>query len=854
MNFRYILPMLVLLWLAIGTTSCIKEEFAEKYNSGNVSSVSIRVKLPEQTIVNPATRAEAAEFDELNNINILISDKGTIKQRIYLDFITNKWEDGTPFEFGIAKDGVTVTLENTGAYNEYHLEFSDNYLADIPVKTCEFHAIANWGEAIMSNTVSELRALQTHTNTQNLEGTDHSIVPTPNVMYGDIVSERSEVIDPANPAEIKRVVTVGLERTAAMITLAIDGTDLANTAVIRLESVTLHNVPNVCQLGRGNKATRSQIAQIGDFRGGMMLANGYQLVGKARQEAVSGYDEAGGYKTVIGGHYKTTNDNVSDVNDELVRPLFLFENMQGTGAAVDGLGQSMKRPIGVDPSEEAINRYNEESGVCSYIEVKATYTQYDPDNLMTVTGRGPVSWRFFLGSDAESDLNVKRNTNYQLTLKLNDTGIGEANSSWRVDADLKKPEVVGTPDMVVGGGGEMFCVELAGDLSNLITNGLKLSGTEADFVYVYTTAKGKLQWVQVSEISEKGNTHWGDAVVNDKQLWFYVQPLLPDDTYSGNERGCYVEFQSNNGTPQTRVTFTQYRPVTFSLKQDDLTKFQNDKDLQRAYFIIKEYYKHDVQTQGDFTFYADRVDRDAMPWGFAGVQLDKNQNTGFENVYHLIKPLDENRLPTCQGHIDYAAHYLPTGKGFREKDASQESGYSTYIDYQNGSCMMHAAMENYFQQYYPKPADAVKPADLISVTLEDVYRPGSKDDPTPTDRRYSWCVPSIAGCQLVEILDRFYKNNGITDRGFDPMYPISQWTSYWTSNAATADLKEKYPTLVPEIDGKNRSFIYQFGMGLDEIQEGDTYPARLLMPRASAIKYRLLNIRPSSTTNGGITN
>lgn len=838
-NIRYALPMLLFLWMALGTGSCVREDLIDGNESDKVSSVTIKVKLPEQTVQATQTRATGTDYDEVRNMNILISDKGIIKKRLYLDFAGKKWEDGTTIANRSQSNGVTIEYDDADGFRLFHLIFDEAFWTDgdpISLRSCQFYAVANWGSKITydqdRNSVDNLRNLTAEVKTTTNNGTDYATVITPNVMYGEIISETTEPI-PGNPSEVTRKVTIGLKRTAAMITLAMDGSGLDRGVVIDLTSVTLHNVPTSCTLGKSNApaTATNYIAKNGDFVGGPSLARG-RLVGTATQTEMSGFTEELGFLTTIGGHYDMdANNNVSINKDAPVMPLFLYENVQGTGEPVTKENQTMKRPQGVAATESAIANYNQ-NGVCSYIEIIGTYTQYATD--MSITQKGPVTWRFFLGGNETDDFNVERNKNYRLTLVLTDTGIGEANSSWRVDADLEMPTVVGDTEMVVGGGGEMFCVELNGNLSQVITNGLKLSGPTANFVYVYTKPNSYYQWTQVSTVS--GNTHFDEGTLDNKQLWFYVQPLLPDDTsYSGNERTASVEFQNNKNITQATVTFTQYRPVTFSITANDLVAYGTDPDLQEAKRLIETYYKHDFTDGSEFKFYADRVDRGPLQWGFSGVQLDKNQNTGFENVYHLIDPLPENRNPeVCPQHIEYAKNYLPTGRGWKE---------NTHINYDNGSCMMHAAMENYFQQYYPKPANDVSPAVLYNTGLPS--RP-ENDNNTPAARRYSWCVPSIVGWKLVEILDRFYKNHGITDRGFDPKYPVLKWVSYWTSNAATADLASIYPSL--SIDGKNRSFVYQFGTGLDKIGTNDTYPGYLLMNRNAKVRYRLLNIKPDTVS------
>lgn len=862
-NIRYALPMLLFLWMALGTGSCVREDLIDGNESDKVSSVTIKVKLPEQTVQATQTRAATGkDYDEVRNMNILISDKGIIKKRLYLDFAGMKWEDGTSITDDSQSNGVTITYNDADGFRLFQLKFTDAFwtVADsetpISLKSCQFHAVANWGKKITSSEdhdlVEYLRNLKAEVTTQT-EGTgenqkEYGFVKTPNVMYGEITSETTEPIS-GNPSEVTRKVTIGLKRTAAMITLAMNGTELNEGIVIDLISVALHNVPASCTLGSTNRAGDNYItiSKNGDYTGGPSLARG-RLVGVETQNH-NGFKEVDGCLTTIGGHYGMNAGNVTVNYDAPIMPLFLYENMQGTNTITEG--ETMKRPAGVPATETDIKNYNEsENGVCSYIEIIGTYTKYDFNDNMSIVQRGPVTWRFFLGGNETDDFNVERNKNYRLTLNLTGTGIGEANTSWRVDADkLEKPTVVGDTEMVVGGGGEMFCVQPNQNLAAAYPNGLKLKSTDGTFVYAYTRPNSQEEWTKTTSFS--GNTNIMNSSLDGKQIWFYVQPLLPDDSYNGNERSCTVEFVTNNGSslnPKLEVKFTQYRPVTFSITEADLANptYTNDPDFQEAKRLIEVYYKHNFNTGSEFKFYADRVDRGPLQWGFGGVQLDKNQNTGFENVYHLIEPLEQNTTPTCSGHIEYAKHYLPTGRGWKESDG--------HINYENGSCMMHAAMENYFQKYYPRPGATIKDDGVTSpmVTPQELYdmglppRPGSAGDNTTSasGRQYSWCVPSIVGWKLVEILDRFYKNHGITDRGFDPKYPVLKWVSYWTSNAATADLASIYPSL--DIDGKNRSFVYQFGIGLDKIGTDDTYPGYLLMNRNAKVRYRLLNIRPDA--------
>lgn len=828
-NFRCVMPVMLLLWLMFTTSSCVRDEFADESGSADYSSVTIKVKMPELSVTAPGSRAVASDFDVMDDINIFIATGDAISDRIYVQF-ASVGASGSEIA-----PGVTITYEDVNEYRVFQLNFSNGYWEKhptIPIKTCGLYVVANWGRAILSNdanTVTQLRNLKVSSTSTDISGNTHSTVDMPNRMFGEIVRDYTEPIPSGNPGEVARNVEIELNRTAAMLTLVINGAGLSQGVVIDVKDVNLRNVPRYCTIGRENNITQEgslnpiegAVSEYGDRKGGALISGGYRLVGTQTQSWTDFGSEMG-YRTSIGKHYAD-----GDYDDVTVQPLFLYENMHGGDAfGADESDQGYKRPAGVDRDKVSIENNTK---ACSYIEINADYMRYEMySGRPEIREKGTATWRFFLGGDVLRNFDVKRNTHYKLTLTLSGRGITE--NTWRVDAETKTSQVVGDADMVVGGGGEMFCVELTGDLSQVITNGLKLSGPTAEYVYVRTTKGSTEKWLQVSEA--KGNTHY--VTLDDKQIWFYVRPLLPNDkSTTVNERTCSVEFQNNSGTGLVTVSFTQYRPVTFSITQADLNNYPTDENLLKAKAIIEKYYDHDFGTGKDFVFYVDRVDRGPMQWGFNGVLLDRNQNTGFENVYHLIdpKPVGDN----CKAHVEYAKNYLPTGKGWKD---------GNHIDYSRGSCMMHAAMENYFQQYYPYPGATGVP----DITLEQLANLGLPSRPVAgtgdaDDYSYSWCVPSIVGYQVMEKLDAFYKAHNISDRGFDPKYPITKWVSYWTSNFGALDLKDKYPEL--DIDGRTRSFAYQFDMGLDKITENDLYPGYLLLPRTSMLRYRLINIRPN---------
>lgn len=827
-NIRYSLAASLIALTALSLGSCMQEELPVITGQEEVNAVSVDIVMPAPIAADPMTRATASEYDQMDDINIIIGSGSDDASKI-LSTIFFRFADVTD---GQEINGLKITykdVEMNGTYvRRFKLFFSDEYLSsilDINPRTCVIFGVSNWGSQISVSTVGELRNLKAGSEDNS------GILSLPNVMFGQSTDEGIYQI--AGTREYYRKLKIGLDRTAAMITVVMDGSNLDAGVIITPKRLALHNVATACTIGKDNSVTTTfggmtaeagAWAQDGEAKSGSIWGAGKRLVGNETL-SMSAFSD-GSCATILGSHYpKDAESKVTDLSDLNVHPLFLYENMHGASFGATGItiaDQHLKRPAGVAGTMDAISKFAA-TGVCSYIEIEADYIQYDAG--MSILQKGTASWRFFLGGNATDDFDIRRNTNYQLTLRLAKTGIGEYDYSWRVDGEIKKPILVGDEDMVVGGGGEAFCAEFIDP--SLLNQNMKIVQTGGDFVYAYAAPDGSGKNYQWLAVNTAGNKAWKWYTTADKQIWFYVAPLLPDETpLDVTERKCTLSFQPNGVEGQdVTISFTQYRPVTVQLGWDDVKDAVEGTDIYNLKKFIEANFNYTFKAgdpDGKFYFYVDQHDRDEMPWGFSGVVLKKNHGTGFENVYHLIDP--QPNETNCAAHVDYAKHYLPTGKGFRETG-------SDYIDYSNGSCMMHAAMENYFQKYYPKPADNIKPDDILRTTLPG--RPLTPDYDPSEGRAYGWCVPSITGWQMIEKVERYLKTKGIT---LFEKYPLDEFESYWTSDAETIEFEGS--------DGKTNAFVYQYGVGLDNVDNIMNYPSYLKLPRSTALKYRLINIPP----------
>lgn len=806
--------------------SCVKEELSGIEGGADYNSVTINVRMPAPVVTTPMTRAGAPDFDQMSDINIAIADeKDNISHILYFSFadVTNN----RPIADGLDVYYTDEEKEGEGVVRSFNIQILKDWLLkeNISANTCQFYIVGNWGKAINKDevpTANDLKKLEAKSITV---GGTAGWIQAPNVMFGKIIEEKSETHTHPGTDErdMCRMIAIELERTAAMVTVTMEAPDLDDGIIIKPRTVSLHNVPTTCLIGQENVVTADKISRTGetkDFGSGE-----FSLAGNGTIANPPGTIAASTLTTAIGKHYEYDNDNpTGDLSDQSVASLFLYENYHGAGYGATDVtteNQWQKRPAGVGNTLVEIETEANE-GTCSYIEVTADYFDANADGE-TINQYGSATWRFFLGDNVTDNFDVLRNHYYKITLTLSGTGIGEENYSWRVESDLTKPVIATDAQMVLGGGGEAFRVSVQNSNKNLT---ISTEGTPFVYIRVSDGPNGhNYTWQTGNQI--EGNRKI--EVDNEDYIWFYVQPMIRDVTWfgEGHERTYSITFLPN-GSPSTTVRFTQYEPLKIEVGYDDVSDLE-DTDMQQVKTIIETYYNYkfvEGDPDGKFVMYLDRVDRNSMAWGFEGVELDKNHITGFENVYHLIDP-KEPKGEHCQNHIDFAKHYLPTGRNYDNT-------------YDRGSCMMHAAMENFWMQWYD--GDIPYTSQQLSDWNTLPPRPGQGDGVDKEGLSFGWCVPSIVGWQLIEKIDRHYREHkGIPSGIFDPEHPIVPWYSYWTSNAGTLDMVDVYPG---KADGKTNAFVYQFGRGLDAVTMESKYGEQYLVDRKTELHYRLLNINP----------
>lgn len=760
---RYICRILCVILIGIVyLTGCSDEDWTPQLSVADKVTMNIKVAGADMKDMN--SRAGASDFDKIYDLNILVAagnnSNDAITQCYFLDGMSSE-------------DGLQLT-ENNG---EYQIEGFEDKFAENSV----IFVVGNYGNKIdisNINTVDKLKSLKDEG--EELQGSWHiGKCLLFNIQFQGVpVSENMQI---------------KLERTIAMLTVAINGKNLAPNVEIIPTEIRLCRVPKSCLLGKDNffkendDASLDNIGENGEY---------YTAADLGWDKNIQG--------TIVGEHYAELD--YSNIN---IRPLFLYENIHGGEFGAENDDEKWKRPANASQEESDIDA---KSKTCSYLEIKVKYYSHAGDG--TINKGGTASYRVFLGSDVLKNFDIKRNSYYKFTLVLSGQG-GEEESSWRIESDIQDDFIVTETDFKLNASGEFITIKIE-DVFNVKQVNLMGKITERNFIYVFTSKQGGI---------EKG--YWSDAVdvfgitsgsvhipINSESstqfVYLYVVPYVWDENKPITRSAEFTINEDNGSKVSAPITITQYKAIRM-----EITNNESDSPAMRE---AAQYAKNHLgikENEFPLYLYTDRIDRLAKPWGFDETLLDFNHANGFENVYHLIDPRGgEDSGSNCSVHVEKAKVYLPLGT------IGGTDG--------KGSCMMHAAFVNSYQWNQTQPV--WHPDQLDGKPLPD--RPSGSGDLI-----YDWSIPSIEEWQLLE---KLYKANPDIFDG----YPVLNWLPYWTSSTVStqAALSNTWPSVS---DGSSHSFTYQMGQGLDVLTADDKYPSDQVRLRTDAVRYRFVAVKPS---------
>lgn len=392
-------------------SSCVKNDLVVSCEKVKATNITINVSGVADKLMSRAgdvIYSPRTDLSRISRLDIVLADGATVKMIVRFDKTTSVISPDDFESTGIVSGSLPVNpADGTTTGIKFRISpadmdrVTDLYIVANYISQSE-HALIPLPDV---KTISELDALK-QGSPGDLEAGTHC------TMFGHI-SMKSK---PESSDDMQKAYTVFLKRTVAMITLAIDGTGLYDGVIITPISAKLYNVPSSCSVNEAivNKAGEGNVTKEGNSI--IQLNNRWGAVCNATTVIRNGE----GHQVVpyawpvgVAGDEKYTHPDGPHGTGDLIYPLFMFENKQGTG--IPGSGEKPeieKKPV------------LERADYCSYIEILASYRHSTQLGGSSKVGDkvGNITYRFYLGCDVISDFNIERNKHYMLTLQLRDWG------------------------------------------------------------------------------------------------------------------------------------------------------------------------------------------------------------------------------------------------------------------------------------------------------------------------------------------------------------------------------------------------------------------------------------------------
>ncbi|NPD92892.1 DUF4906 domain-containing protein [Xylanibacter muris] len=208
-----------------------------------------------------------------------------------------------------------------------------------------------------------------------------------------------------------------LRRAASKVTVAFDGSGLADGVSIYFKALRIKSIPVSCKLGTENTVESNEnLIPTGEevvySESANFDTNYPALITKNQpyypRELKQGEDGTVSWVMAADAHSETNPNS-----------LFFYENMQGEGPDKSAAADENKDGLLDTPYVKG-----KECG--TYIEVDAYYESTNPQR----PGISNITYRFMLGQNVSTDYNAKRNCHYKLTLHFR--GFADE-PDWRID-------------------------------------------------------------------------------------------------------------------------------------------------------------------------------------------------------------------------------------------------------------------------------------------------------------------------------------------------------------------------------------------------------------------------------------
>ena len=433
-----------ILFLMIVTVAGCQDDFLKQEIIGEgKASVSATLDFKPMSAALTQTRATGGALKDIRSLHVLLYDQNRIlKKQWRIEQYKVSDENRTDTDAENGHKAETQTKRATFKLPE-EISFGKYYM----------YAVANIPDLLTNTAYSE--AIKTVDGLKNIPLTwDFKDVANNGQMIGFFTKKTASALSTNDESLVVNEKSVKLHawlrRAASKVTIAYDGSDLAEGVFIYLESVQIKDIPLQCYLGKDNnvgaegyklevEAPKVEAPKEGkeiDMPDGEIISYSNHKHGEAGFEI--------GDDCV--GHRITAGSPKFGSHEETDEALYFYENMQGAGDDMPDKQQDATGPDGKPdgkldfpglPDDET---YRLKDGVPygTYIEVKAHYISNNSKRL----GNGPIIYRFMLGQDEKNDYNAKRNCHYKLTLKFRNFA---NDADWHIEYEEPEPGVM-TPE------------------------------------------------------------------------------------------------------------------------------------------------------------------------------------------------------------------------------------------------------------------------------------------------------------------------------------------------------------------------------------------------------------------------
>lgn len=379
-----------------------------------------------------STRSSATAIKEVNNLCVLVYKED---KSLYKSFYGTATDKGEFLQLTIDQEGNSnrpVDDGNTSAESKtpsaklrFNLESGKYYI----------YAVANMGD--IANDDEYTSAVQTVDGLNSIElnwvdlGSDKNYAigeNTNNQMLGffnetGASNKFGSSLVTIQPTR-KNTLYCWLRRAASKITVAFDGTKLADNVHVYIKSVEIKDIPKTCFLGKSNEVGNetpepevNAVTQQGEifYYSESEDHTNWPIV--TNMTPTLGINEDG--STPQAGEKRL---DIKDYHTENTPAFYFYENMQGEGKdkRQDADKNGALDAPGFPGDDTYVNKDNKKYG--TYIEVEGYYER--------LGSTGKIIYRFMLGKDVEKDYNAERNFHYKLTLVFN----GNANDAdWHIE-------------------------------------------------------------------------------------------------------------------------------------------------------------------------------------------------------------------------------------------------------------------------------------------------------------------------------------------------------------------------------------------------------------------------------------